>query len=232
MGGGRSPVKKQCSKGVQNLSRNPVSQDPIRLSLLREFKRFLKDPEGPLGVSSFDGHMVWTSFLFAFFGLMRVSEYTDKLLRKHLVLERDCVRLELIGTKNCPNRSSFVVLSRMLDLSICPVEACRLFLKARDSVFPSDVSLFRFSNGDRYSPKEVNGLISRLATMTNQSHLRLSSHSLRIGGASEAARAGVHPRIIQLMGRWSSDCFMRYIRSEESDVLRAQRAMASGQVAP
>ncbi len=69
-----------------------------------------------------------------------------------------------------------------------------------------------------------------LTSVAGQDHIRLSYHSLWIGGAREAARAGVHPSAIQLIGRWSSECFFRYIRSDELDVMRAQRAMVSGQV--
>ena len=39
-----------------------------------------------------------------------------------------------------------------------------------------------------------------------------SSHSLRIGAASTAAAAGCPKYLIKSLGRWSSDCFRRYIR--------------------
>ena len=67
-------------------------------------------------------------------------------------------------------------------------------------------------------------------SVAGQDHLRLFSHSLWISGAREAAREVVHPSAIQPIGRWSSDGFLRYICSDEFVVLRAQRAIASGQV--
>ena len=39
-----------------------------------------------------------------------------------------------------------------------------------------------------------------------------SGHSLRIGGASDAASQGIPPEIIKSMGNWLSDAYMKYIR--------------------
>ena len=39
----------------------------------------------------------------------------------------------------------------------------------------------------------------------------LNTHSFRIGGASAAASAGVPDSVIKIMGRWSSDCYRRYL---------------------
>jgi hypothetical protein len=41
---------------------------------------------------------------------------------------------------------------------------------------------------------------------------RISSHSLRIGGASALAAAGVPDYIILDMGRWKSLAFLAYVR--------------------
>jgi len=36
-------------------------------------------------------------------------------------------------------------------------------------------------------------------------------HSFRIGAATSAAKAGVKDHMIQTLGRWSSNCYVRYI---------------------
>ena len=41
----------------------------------------------------------------------------------------------------------------------------------------------------------------------------INTHSFRIGGATALAQAGVPDYIIQIIGRWSSDSFLRYIRT-------------------
>ena len=39
------------------------------------------------------------------------------------------------------------------------------------------------------------------------------SHSFQIGAASSAAAAGLPEHLIQRMGRWTSECFKTYVRS-------------------
>ncbi|KAF5384197.1 hypothetical protein D9615_003232 [Tricholomella constricta] len=44
---------------------------------------------------------------------------------------------------------------------------------------------------------------------------KISGHCFRIGGTTHFLLAGVPPDIVKLMGRWSSDAFLRYWRSLE-----------------
>ena len=50
-------------------------------------------------------------------------------------------------------------------------------------------------------------------------------HSLRAGGATEAARAGVHERDIKAHGNWKSDAVRVYIRPSLEDRLAASMAL-------
>jgi hypothetical protein len=44
---------------------------------------------------------------------------------------------------------------------------------------------------------------------------RVTGHSFRIGGTTELLLRGVEPKVVQVMGRWSSDAFLRYWRAVE-----------------
>jgi hypothetical protein len=44
---------------------------------------------------------------------------------------------------------------------------------------------------------------------------RITGHSFRIGGTTALLRAGVNPQIVKQMGRWHSDAFLLYWRSQE-----------------
>jgi hypothetical protein len=213
----------QLKKGFRSLAPNPVSQHPIHLALLRRFGDLIV-VKNALDLPSFDRNMVWSSFLCAFFGLMRVSEYTN-LCRSCLVVEDVCVRLTLLSTKNSPNESSFVVLGQNNDSLLCPVRHLKRFILTRDKFFPLEFPLFRFINGRAYTANDVNNFIFLLSKLAGVEHLRLSSHSFRIGGATSAAQAGVNAKTIQLMGRWKSDCFLQYIRMNEKDILLAQKSL-------
>ena len=48
----------------------------------------------------------------------------------------------------------------------------------------------------------------------------LSLHSFRIGLATEAGRKNLPNHVIQMLGRWTSDCFLRYIRADPFHLAR------------
>ena len=57
-----------------------------------------------------------------------------------------------------------------------------------------------------------------------------SGHSFRIGAATTAVANGVPVWKIRAMGRWQSDCVLRYIRSDPSDLLSVSMALHSGPI--
>ena len=55
-------------------------------------------------------------------------------------------------------------------------------------------------------------------------------HSCRIGAATSAAEAGIEDQIMQNLGRWSSNCYVRYIRTDEKVLKEAQYKMYFGYI--
>ncbi|MGL4932230.1 MAG: tyrosine-type recombinase/integrase [Aeromonas sp.] len=52
-----------------------------------------------------------------------------------------------------------------------------------------------------------------------------SGHSFRIGAATTAAQKGLSQQQIQALGRWSSEAFKSYIRSDRSHIKEAHRTL-------
>jgi hypothetical protein len=65
-----------------------------------------------------------------------------------------------------------------------------------------------------------------MAEMYGLDPSRVSSHSLRIGGATAMAAAGMSEYEIKQMGEWKSDVFLDYARNTTQLFERARRALA------
>ena len=65
-----------------------------------------------------------------------------------------------------------------------------------------------------------------MAIMYGLDPSRVSSHSLRIGGATAMAAAGMSEYEIKQMGRWKSDVFLDYARYTTQLLERAHCALA------
>ena len=79
---------------------------------------------------------------------------------------------------------------------------------------PSDPAspLFRFSSGRVLSYSLYNSIIKRLIQLAGLDPSSYSSHSVRAGAATQAARAGLGPDSIKRLGRWRSQAYMAYLR--------------------
>ncbi len=54
-----------------------------------------------------------------------------------------------------------------------------------------------------------------------------SSHSFRIGAATSAAQKGLTKHQIQTLGRWSSEAFQSYIRTDQFHIKSAHQTLVS-----
>ena len=79
-----------------------------------------------------------------------------------------------------------------------------------------DGPFFVYRNSIRLSYHSYTKNIKMTATRLGFADKFFSTHSLRIGGASALAAAGVRDSTIQLMGRWKSLAFLMYIRLASS----------------
>ena len=72
--------------------------------------------------------------------------------------------------------------------------------------------LFADAHGRAFTRAQVSTMVKRLMAGIGLDPARFGAHSLRIGGATAALSANVHPEHIRLMGRWASDAAELYER--------------------
>ena len=82
------------------------------------------------------------------------------------------------------------------------------------SLYPLEPAspLFRFTSGFDLSYRLYNAIIKRLVQLVGLDPSSFSSHSVRAGAATQAARAGLDPDSIKRLGRWRSQAYMAYLR--------------------
>ena len=88
-----------------------------------------------------------------------------------------------------------------------------------------DRPLFMFKNGTMLTRKLLVSFIRSHVAVLGINPDEYTSHSLRIGGATSAAAAGMADHEIKLLGRWSSDTYQRYIRCSTNMLIKYQKRM-------
>ena len=217
----RCPVKirdmtslKYVLRGIkrsQGPSHTRITKDPISMAQLRHIISVIKQSYTPR-----DGNMFMAAILLAFFGMLRVSEYTAPSISTyepscHLGIndvgvnwQRQIMHVNIKISKTDPFREGATVRIPVLANELCPVRAMLRFLVTRP---PIRGPLFQFCDGRFLTRAHITALLTR-AFPNNQ---RISSHSFRRGGATALANSGTPDYIIQLLGRWKSDAYLQYI---------------------
>lgn len=201
---------------------------------------------------------VHTAQLLGYSTLSRVSEYlltpgeTEHLLLSECVLFemhsgdlvpscdildhnfrdlKGCV-IDILSAKNDTqhkgNRMHFV-LADLTDVNQLYCIATKLWDYARASR-PVRGRSFFFIPAIQWTlkPPYFNTCLKQLAIAYRLDPERVSSHSLRIGGASALAAAGLPDYVIMDMGRWRSLAFLTYIRKSTEMFEAARNALARG----
>ena len=217
-------------RGIRRIQGNRFTRPvraPITWQLLQMICRFLVLTEAP-----FDRDMLLSAVLLAFFGLLRVSEYTSPALSRSdpnaLNLDdvtvdtvRDVAKIRIKKSKTDPFRIGVTLRICGISHPLCPVKALRRFLVRRGS---SPGPLFIYSNGAFLTRSRVRDLLVRsLPHIEN-----INTHSFRRGGASALSDAGVEGHVIQILGRWKSDAYTKYIQMSEEFLRDTTRSMTKG----
>ena len=94
----------------------------------------------------------------------------------------------------------------------------------------AETPLFRTHRGgvaSALSVAQVRDIVKQLMRELGEDPALFGAHSLRIGGATAALTAGVHPSIIRLCGRWNSDLWEIYARVSRESAARVTSLIGS-----
>ena len=85
-----------------------------------------------------------------------------------------------------------------------------------------DSPLFLLDTGKILTRSNIKKRFQKLIQQMNLNLADFKLYSLRIGGATSMARRGVDHRVIQIAGRWKTDCYRVYIRMTPQMVAQRQ----------
>ncbi|SAM85244.1 uncharacterized protein UBRO_20884 [Ustilago bromivora] len=165
-------------------------------------------------LSSSDRITFTAAFTLAYACLLRCAEFTwshlgDSVLQVgSITWSETYATLRLARSKTDPFGKGVDLIIPKVGGLACPYTALLTVCGSR----PLQAPLFALDDGAApFSHDRVIGVLRQLLGQMGLPASAYAGHSFRRGGATWAARCGTSTEAIQTLGRWSSDCFRRYI---------------------
>lgn len=221
-------------KGIRRTQYQRHSRRPITHSILR---RIVKHLNWYFPAPLHDRLMLAAATSLAFHGLLRVSEFTapsSTTYQPHRTLRwsdisfpsSHSLKILIRTSKTDQAARGQQVLLGCSKSSTCPVLLLQHYT-AQCHHKVKQKALFHFQSGHLLTRQSFSDALRQCLIAANVNPNHYSTHSLRIGGATTAAAAGVHPTLIKELGRWRSDCYQRYTRALNSKLSTIARQMAT-----
>lgn len=179
-----------------------------------------------------------TVCIFAFFGFLRCGEFTTRtkifdpvvhLCVSDLFVYSDSILLKLKSSKTDPFRAGTDIHFYCTFREICPVVSLKRYLLIRSAIQSPDSPSPLFVTANNHVLTRtvfLDHLKTALSAIHCDSNL-YNGHSFRIGAATTASTVRMEDHLIRTLGRWSSDCYTRYIRTIPSVVQAAQQSLCT-----
>ncbi|XP_077977481.1 uncharacterized protein LOC144433044 [Glandiceps talaboti] len=207
---------------------------PITLDLMRTLQHQLYTNCDPCFL---DRTMLWSAFTLAFFGFLRVSEFTAPttstfdqhrtLLSNDITITNHALTVHIKASKTDPFRRGSDIMIAKSDAPICAVNAYQDYrcLKPRGC---DHVPAFIFANGNFLTRQSLTENMQRLLRSSGVPNTTcFTTHSFRSRAATTAAKAGLPVWLIKTLGRWHSDCYQRYITTPASVLTTVPRQLVN-----
>jgi len=186
--------------------------------------------KGALRMSTFDAYtrrLIWTVSTILFFGALRSGEILSVSAATFdprfcacsedivLALNKTTGSKKLVLTVKTPKEekagaNATVEIFQAKNEQICAVTSWEKW-RALNPPLEVGQPVFRHQDGAPFTQPDLNKALKTLLPDNN-----ISSHSFRIGAATEMGARGFIDDDIKLAGRWSSGAFNRYVRKGKS----------------
>jgi hypothetical protein len=173
----------------------------------------------------------------AFFGFPRCGEFTCNrsfdptinLCPTKVVCLDDHALLTLNTSKTDPFRNGVVISLFNTEHTLNPFQYIKQYCQFRQSEgdAPSD-PLFVTQLKVPLDRNTIPQLLRQVLQYVGLDSSCYNGHSFLIGAATSCAEACIEDHLIKTLGRWSSDCYTRKIRTPTSAIQATQKALAIG----
>ena len=184
--------------------------------------------------------MIWAACCLAYFGLLRVSEFTTSspnhfdpstdLLLSDVALDNrasfSLAQITLKQSKGDQFRKGTQIYLGRTSHAVCPVHALVQYLARRGG---TPGPLFLFSDNKSLTRASFSAALNRALKELQMDRSQFKTHSFRIGAATSAKQAGVSDSHLRVLGRWNSDAYLKYVRLSPQDLARLSKSLASMQ---
>lgn len=171
--------------------------------------------------------------LCAFWGLARLAEVTynhkdgqpawiNSVLMEDVLRPSNSLSHVIVKIRGAKTARPGVAQDLLLNAQpnyLCPVKA---ILRRMATARTSKDSLFGYQDGNNNRLNLTRSTVVNRCQQVWKGHgwTSLSGHSFRVGGASLRAALGIPHEDIQKLGRWTSSCYLIYLRNYSDDDLR------------
>ena len=174
------------------------------------------------GICKQDRYLYATAISLAYFGCLRAGELSYPSVRSYnpkqhltvrdITIHNNTVQLWIKHSKTDQFGKGATIIIGPSKTDTCPVLIKQQFLHFRRHARNTD-ALFCFQDGSLLTRPRLQAMLRKALHALKLPAELFGTHSLRIGSATAAAEAGIPMNIIKAMGRWSSDCYLSYIRT-------------------
>ncbi|XP_073453710.1 integrase/recombinase xerD homolog [Aquarana catesbeiana] len=206
---------RQALKGYRRAVVKRDSRRPVTFEILRG----IGDKLGVVCSSEYEVVLFKVAFVLAFFGAFRIGELVSPSKKvqggirlQEVQLDEEGVSIFLRKSKTDQGgRGRMVRIYPIHGSPQCPVGTVRKFLKVRPDF---QGPLLVHQKGTWLSRFQFVAVFKKCLQGLGLEEKDFSSHSFRIGAATEAARLGLDVEVIKRIGRWESNRFQSYVRPQ------------------